>query len=125
MAGSAGMWIDHRQAVVVIISGGKEEVVRMDSGVDPHVRYSGAGEGEGEFKRERRFENELHSYYDRVVERVRDAKAILVFGPGEAKGELKARLDRAKLGDRIVAVETVDKMTEPQIVARVRQQFPE
>jgi hypothetical protein len=124
MAGSAGLWIDHRKAVVVILSGAGEEIVRMESGVDPHVRYSGGGEAEGEFKRERRFENDLHAYYDRVVERVRDVDAILLFGPGEAKGELKTRLERDKRADRVVGVETVDKMTEPQIVAKVRQRFP-
>jgi hypothetical protein len=118
------MWIDHREAVVVILSGEEAEIVRMDSGVEPHVRYSGGARAEGEFKRERHFENDLDAYYDRVVERVRGAESILLFGPGEAKGELKVRLERAKLGDRVVAVETVDKMTEPQIVARVRQRFP-
>ena len=39
-------------------------------------------------------------------------------GPGEAKGELKARLERRGLGARIVGVETVDKMTDRQIAAK-------
>ena len=55
----------------------------------------------------------------------RDAEAILLFGPGEAKGELKKRIERDKLGGRIVGVETVDKMTDRQIAAKVRQHFLE
>ena len=47
----------------------------------------------------------------------------LVFGPGEAKGEFKKRLDHAQLGDKEVAVETVDKMTDHQISAKVREYF--
>ena len=35
---------------------------------------------------------------------------ILIFGPGEAKGELKKRLEEDKLGGHIVSIETVDKM---------------
>jgi len=56
---------------------------------------------------------------------IRDAEAILLLGPGEAKGELKKRIERDKLGGRIVGVETVDKMTDRQIAAKVRQHFLE
>jgi hypothetical protein len=42
-------------------------------------------------------------------------------GPGEAKGELKKRIEINNLNGRIVDVETVDKMTDPQIVAKARE----
>jgi len=58
----------------------------------------------------------LNIYYDAVIAGIRDAEAILIFGPGEAKGDLKKRLERDKLGGRIVGIETVDKMTDRQIV---------
>jgi hypothetical protein len=57
------------------------------------------------------------------VSRIRDADSILIFGPGEAKGELKARLEKDKLGGRVVGIETSDKMTDPQIVAKVRDHY--
>lgn len=44
--------------------------------------------------------------------------------PGEAKGELKERLEKHKLGKRIADIETVDKMTDRQIAAKVRKFFP-
>ena len=47
----------------------------------------------------------------------------MIFGPGEAKGELKKRIKKNKLSGRIVGIETVDKMTHRQILARVRQYF--
>jgi len=56
---------------------------------------------------------------------MRDAESILIFGPGEAKGELRKRLEKDNLGGRIVAIETVDKMTDRQIAAKVRQYFRE
>jgi hypothetical protein len=46
---------------------------------------------------------------------------ILIIGPGEANGELKARLERRGLGARNVGMETVDRMTDRQIAARVRE----
>jgi len=51
------------------------------------------------------------------------ADSILLFGPGEAKGEFEERLASKGLGGRVVGVETVDKMTAPQIAAKVRQHF--
>jgi hypothetical protein len=39
------------------------------------------------------------------------------------KGELKKHLELEGLGGRIVGIETTDKMTDPQIAAKVRQYF--
>jgi hypothetical protein len=49
----------------------------------------------------------------------------LIFGPGEAKGELQKRIKKNRLGGRIVGIETVDKMTSRQIAAKVRRYFQE
>ena len=43
---------------------------------------------------------------------------------GEAKLQLKERLSRSKsLSERIVGVETTDKLTDPQIVAKVKEHY--
>ena len=124
-----GLWIDHRKAVIVTLSDEGEATKLVESNVEGHVRYSGRARsgrshesrpGAGEDTRERHFEGQLNQYYDDVIAHIRDADAILILGPGEAKGELKTRLERGGLGNRIVAVETVDKMTDRQIAAIVR-----
>lgn len=132
MTTQAGLWIDHRKAVIVTVSDEGATTREVTSEVGKHVRFSGgAGSGEshrsqkgtGEDTRERRFEGQLSTYYDEVIARIRDADAILIFGPGEAKGELRTRLERDGLGVRIVGVETVDKMTDRQIAAKVRERM--
>jgi hypothetical protein len=75
--------------------------------------------------RQRAYTGHLNIYYDAVIASIRDAESILIFGPGEAKGEMKKRLEGLNLGERIVGVETVDKMTDRQIAAKVRQRFAE
>ena len=60
---------------------------------------------------------------DKIKERLHKGRAILIFGPGEAKGELKKRFEKECPGAHIVTMETTDKMTEPQIVAHVRHHF--
>jgi hypothetical protein len=58
-----------------------------------------------------------------VIASIRDAESILIFGPGEAKGELKERLEKHGLRERIVAIETIDRMTDRQIASKVRRYF--
>lgn len=123
MTTRAGLWIDHRKAVVVTISAAGVETRIIESNVERHVRYAGGPQREPEDTRDRRFEGELARFYDEVIAAIRDVEAILIFGPGEAKGELKTRLERDNQEVRIIAIETVDKMTDRQIAARVRKHF--
>jgi hypothetical protein len=124
MGTEVGVWIDHKKAVIASIVEKKEEVRQVISHMEKHVRYSGAAqEDSAENQRDRRFTGHLNKYYDEVIACIRDADSILILGPGEAKTELEARLGKAALGERIVGLETVDKMTDRQIAARVRERF--
>jgi hypothetical protein len=76
-----------------------------------------------EDQRARRFTGHLDRHHDEVITCIRDADAILLPGPGEAKIELEERLRKEGLGGRLAGVETFDEMTDRQIAARVRQRF--
>jgi stalled ribosome rescue protein Dom34 len=73
--------------------------------------------------RQRAYTGELNIYYDAVVAALHEIASIIIFGPGEAKVELKKRLVKRKLGARIAAVETAGRMTDRQLVAKVRSFF--
>ncbi len=133
MKSAAGLWIDHRKAVIVVVTDKGEETKLIISQVEKQLRRSGDSPLKGPYEaqqvplddsRQREFTGHLNIYYDAVIACIRDTEAILIFGPGEAKGELKKRLVRNKLGGRIVGVETIDKMTDRQIAAKVRKRFP-
>ena len=126
MKRNVGLWIDHRETFLVFVGDDGEENRRIESGMEKHVRFSGGNrpaEGSADDQQDRQFTAHLNRYYDEVISHVRDAESILLFGPGEAKGELEKRLASKGLGGRIVGVDTVDKMTAPQIAARVREHF--
>jgi molybdopterin converting factor small subunit len=118
-----GLWIDHRKAVIVVVSDKGEEVKEIVSHMEKHVRFaSGDSEdGSSEDVRDRQYRNQLNNYYDSVITFICDGDSIQIFGPGEAKGELKKRLESKGLSECIVGVETVDKMTDRQIAAKVRE----
>ena len=120
-----GLWIDHRKAVIVIVTDDGEEIKKISSDMEKRVRFSGGTSADGltEGARDRQLGNHLNNYYDQVIAVIRDADAIQIFGPGEAKGELEKRLEHAGLKARIFALETVDKMTDHQISAKVRERY--
>lgn len=126
MQKAAGLWIDHRKAVVVFMGDEGEETRRIDSGMEKHVRFSGGSrseQGRADDQRDKKFTGHLNKYFDEVVSQIGDVEAVLIFGPGEAKVELEKRLGKKGLGGRIVGIETVDKMTDRQIAAKVRHHF--
>jgi hypothetical protein len=132
MKKEAGLWIDHKKAVIVIITDEKEEIILIISKIEKQLGRSGGIRSTTPFEsqqvpaddsRERKFTGHLNIYYDAVIAYIRDAESILIFGPGEAKGELKERLERNNLGGGIIGIETVDKMTDRQIAAKVRRRF--
>ncbi|HEX7587239.1 MAG TPA: hypothetical protein VF478_02895 [Anaerolineae bacterium] len=124
MARQVGLWIDHRESILVIVTSEGEETKRIASNMEKHVRFSGgAQEASEEDMRDNKFAGHLSKYYDEVITNIGDADSILIFGPGEAKGELEKRLEHKGLSGHIVGVETVDKMTDHQIAARVREHY--
>jgi len=132
MKKEAGLWIDHRKAVIVVVTDQGEETILIKSKAEKQFRRTGDSPLKGPYEpqqvpaddsRQKTLTGHLNIYYDAVIACFRDAESILIFGPGEAKGELKKRLERDKISGRIVGIETVDKMTDRQISAKVRQYF--
>jgi hypothetical protein len=124
MKTDAGLWIDHKKAVIVMINEKGEETKVIESDMEKHVRFSGGAQKNSEEDiSDRKFSNHLNNYYDEVIECINNADSVLMFGPGEAKIELKKRLENKEIKKHIVNIETVDKMTDNQIAAKVRQYF--
>lgn len=132
MKTKVGVWIDHRKAVIVTLSEHGEDTKMVESNVEKQPgRIDGQRSTEpyeahkvpADNSRERKFMGQLQIYYDEVISLIRNAESILILGPAEAKGELKKRLEKDKLGELIAAVEAVDAMTDRQIAAKVREYF--
>ena len=127
-----GLWIDHKKAVLVTFMDGKEEKKLVLSNTEKNARFSGghhsktpygAYRGSYEYTQDRRFTNNLNRYYDEVISAIHDAESILIFGPGEAKGEIEKRIKGKNHPGQVVSVETADKMTDRQIAAKIQEHF--
>jgi len=134
LSNKAGIWLDHRQAVIVMTGAETEHTVRVLSHVEKHPQRTGDSPLKGPYesravpaddKRQRALTGELNHYFDAIILAVGDVQPLLIFGPGEAKGELKKRLESKGLGAHIAAIESADKMTDREISAKVRTYFSE
>jgi hypothetical protein len=137
----AGIWLDRREAFVVSLSTStisgfenREMIERIESDIERRVRLSGGSRSRKtpygpqeisvDSKQEDRIKRQLREYYKEILRRIGDADQILIFGPGEAKIELKKEIEKSKqLAARIKKIESADKMTKRQIVAKVKAFF--
>ncbi len=127
-----GLWIDHKESLMVILDEERENIQKIESGIGQHTRYRGATRPktpysaqyqQGDDQLDKRFSERLNKFYKDVISKIRGADALLIFGPGEAKFELEKRLARERAGVPDIRIESADKMTERQIAAKVRKHF--
>ncbi len=132
MTKQIGLWIDHRKAVIVILTDKGEKIKRIESSDEKHVRFRGGARAKtpygaqfftAETQMDRQYTEHLNKYYGDVIICIRDADSILICGPGEAKLELQKRLIHERVSSKIAAIETLDKITDRQLTAKVREYF--
>ncbi len=127
-----GLWIDHRKAIILAVTDQGEEIHMIISKAErPLVcvrdsslkRFYESQRVPVDENVQEMSVTSLNVFYDTVIACIHAADSILIFGPDEAKGELKKRLEKADLTGRIMGIEAVDKMTDYQITAKIRQHF--
>jgi len=125
MKTEVGLWIDYRKAVIVTIIIPQDGTGRFQANLEKQVRFSEdlSRDSRANGPRDNKYSNHLGSYYDDVMDCIRDAEFIQIFGPGDAKLELEKRIKHEELSGSIVTIETIEKMTDRQIEAKVWQHF--
>jgi stalled ribosome rescue protein Dom34 len=132
MATKAGVWIDHTQAIVVLITDAGMEFKKIKSDLEKRPRATGRAKSAtpytkndflAEDRRRHKIEDHRKKYYDEVIACLRGTEAFVILGPGEAKGEFSKRIKSHKLRVNIVELETTDKMTDRQLASKVAEHF--
>jgi len=132
MATKAGVWIDHRKAIVVLVTDAGKEIKKIKSGIEKPVRSAGRSSSKNKYtpndfiaedSRERKLVSGRKKVYDEVLACIRGADSLLILGPGEAKGELSKHIKAKKVRGLTVEVQTTDKMTDRQVAAKVSEHF--
>ncbi len=126
-----GIWIDKREAKIVSIENGKENLNTLNSQIEEFNPKGGSGTklkgGPQDVVQDSKFLNrEKHQYYDffnRVVDHVKEADEIVVFGPAETGEKLHSELQRKHpdLYARTKPIEKADNLTDNQVKEWVRK----
>lgn len=131
MGKNVGIWLDHEKAYVIAVSNSDHSIEKIDSNIEARIRFIGesksfSGRGGNLFnpskKRTKRKKHQMNQYISDLTNRVSNAENILIFGPAYAKTELKKVLIRRK-DKPSLHLETADKMSENQMVAKVKKHF--
>lgn len=133
MAKNIGLWVDHEKAFIVSMIEGNEKICKIESNVESHIKTLGGSRSATPYgpqdvsverKIEARRKQHLRKYYLKLIDEIKDAQNIYIFGPGNAKIEMKKEMKKLKdIAAKILAVEAADKMTEGQIAAKAREFF--
>ena len=128
VATKAGVWIDHKEAIVVLITDAGQKIRKFNTGMKPAGGKSRSkkytpNDFIAEDRRERKLADERKKVYEEVLACTRGADSLLILGPGEAKGELNKHIQAKKLRGLMVEMEITDKMTDRQLAAKVGEHF--
>ena len=113
MSAKAGVWIDHRRAVIVDASPTHGRVEKLVSGAERHHRAPRPDGRTMDDQLYRAFLNRMRPFLEAVAARLSGAREILLFGPGEAKEELRKLLQGGPSSPAIF-VENADRMTDTE-----------
>ena len=131
MKRQTGIWIDSSKAIIICLDGNKESITEIDSDIENkthHLRegnkgtFTGNHHGSSETQFENRIHEQTNHYMDAVIDYVKKSDELYVFGPAGAKTQLKKRIQEERIitPDKLKGIDTSDKMTVNQIVAKVR-----
>lgn len=132
MKRQTGIWIDSSKAIIVALDGDTEKITEIDSDVENSVYHNKEGNqgtfsaghhGDSDKKFDDRKDQQLDYFIKSVLTYVKKSDELIVFGPAQTKTKLEQKLidDNLIEPGKLKSVETEDKMTLNEIVAKVRR----
>ncbi len=135
MKRQVGIWMNTDKAVLVNLLDGKEENVQtIESDIEarphnPGDNKPGARSGtillDVDKKKTHRKNHQMHEYFEKVMDSISpDTDEIYLFGPANTKKHFEKELKKnSKINPQKLEVESADKMTQPQLIAQVKNHF--
>jgi len=115
------IWVDHQEAFLAKFQDeqlSREEEIISEIGSDTH------GRGWQRHYFEAHHHEQLKHFYDEIVEHLGTVDEILIMGPGQAKHELRRRIEHHKgLRGKVVDLKTKDKISEDQFIQEAEAYF--
>jgi len=128
-----GIWLDKKNARIISLENENERMDTIVSEVeDFHIQGGSGTKFKGgpqdvvqDSKYLEREKHQLKAYFKEIASKMKDAKAIVIFGPAQTKEKLRKELQEnyKDLNTKVKAVKNADSMTDNQVKALVRDFF--
>ncbi|MCU0708733.1 MAG: hypothetical protein MUF23_10605 [Pirellula sp.] len=126
------VWIDQSQAIIIRLDECGESIEEIAAGHSPATHLYDAVHGQVPFplhsdttsEREKGSNHHWDGFLEDVIERIGQADAIWIIGPGEPKLELEKRLaNHPHLHALLQGVDPLESMTLVELMKHVRNRF--
>jgi len=115
------IWVDHHEAFLAKF---KNDQLTFEEEIDSSAGPHSHGGGWSQHRIDAHRHEQLKHFYDAIIDHLGAVDEIIILGPGQAKHELKARIEHHKgLRGKVLALESSEKITEEQFVARTEEYF--
>ena len=128
-----GVWLDKEKAHIIVIHNGQVSFTTVLSNVENFRISGGSGSklkgGPQDVVQDSKYlereKHQLRKYFEDIISRIEDSKAIVIFGPAETGARFSKELSTnyKNLSTQIKDVAKADSMTKRQIVAWVKDFF--
>ncbi len=129
----AGIWIDKKEAKIVTIEKEKVRLLTIASNIeDFHVKGGSGTRLKGgpqdvvqDSKYLEREKHQMKEFFDDVIKHVAVADMIVITGPAQTGNKLFDVLEEKyiSLAEKVIGVEKTDSMSDPQLLAWVKNYF--
>lgn len=128
-----GVWIDKREAKVISIGNGDEQIKTIGSGLENFNPTGGSGTrvkgGPQDVVKDSKYlereQHQLKAFFKDIVPTLEDADAIVIFGPAQTGEKLHKELQERypQVFSKTKSVEKADNMTDNQLMEWVRDYY--
>ncbi len=128
-----GVWLDKEKAFVIFKNDENVVLKTIKSNVENYRIGGGSGTrfkgGPQDVVQDSRYlereKNQLKKYFKEIASNIKNAEAIVIFGPAETyrKFHKELQLQYKTIGAKVKAVKLADSMTENQVKALVKEFF--
>lgn len=128
-----GIWLDKEKAHIVFLEGEAVRMIQVDSELDFYNPKGGSRSktrwGPQDVVQDSKYlereKHQLKRYFRSVMEQIKDADGLVIYGPAETYERFHKELETQypRLAKRVKEVKRADSMTTNQIKAMVRDYF--
>lgn len=117
----AGVWLDSHTALII---DNTSDNAKSDYAIQHKVKGNESHSGGSEHSINNAKQSDNLKYYKSISSLLLKYDEILLFGPGKAQEQFLNHLkDDAQFKSKEMTIANTQQLTEPQIIAKVREQF--